>query len=185
MRRKISKILAWVFPILVVISIWLVLRRPGGPPPKVDPQAARSFDQKVQELVEAHARGRPVEVRMTEEEVNSEVHQIMAGVAASGPASLRDVSVRLRGDRLVSVLTINVLGLNVYITLGGTLSEQNQRLQFDLTEVKMGSMPAPASVVGPVLREKLESPASREMMQLPEFVNNLRVENGELVVESR
>jgi hypothetical protein len=185
LRKKISKILAWVFPILVVITIWLVLRRPGGPPVKVDPEAAQSFEQKLGELVEAHARGQPAEVRMTESEVNSEIHQIMAGATASGPTKLSDVTVRLTGNQLESVLTVDVLGLNDYITLGGRLSVQDQRLNFDLTKVRMGSMPAPASVIGEVLRERLQSPAMRDMMRMPEFVKDVRVENSELVVESR
>lgn len=149
-----------------------------------DPEAARSFDQKRGVLAAAHGRGAPSEVGLSEAEVNSKLQQTLAGAAASGAATLSAVAVRLEGSRLVCLLTLRVLGIPMYVTLGGKLSVEDHRLQFDLSEVKLGSMPAPASAVETVVREKLSSPDAQDMMKLPDYIRDVRVENSRLVIES-
>ena len=185
MAKKISKIISWVLLVLTILSIGLMLRRPGGAKPAVDPEAARSFDEKLGELATAHERGSPSKVRLTEAEVNSKIQQTLAGAAASGPVSLSGVAVQLEGERLECVLTIKVLGLNTYITLGGKPSVRDHRLEFDLTKVKMGGMPVPASMVASALREKLDSPEMQGVTTLPDFLKDVRVENSELVIGSQ
>ena len=161
-----------------------MVRRPSGSEPVVDPAAAQSFDEKWGELAEAHAQGRAFEVRLTESELNSKIQSAFEGAPATGLASLKGVSARLKEDRIVFVLTIHMLGLDTYITLGGKPALRNHLLDFDLSEVKMGSMPVPASTIAPILREKFEAPEMREVMMLPDFIRDVRVENGELVFDS-
>lgn len=184
MGKKISKIISWILLILTVLSLWLVVRRPSGPHLQSSPEAARAFDEKLAQLLAAHQPGQSVEARVSELELNSKLQQILAGAAASGPVSLSAVGVRLEGARLVCLLTMNVLGLNVYVTLGGKPSLRDHRLEFDLTDVKMGSMPVPASLVSSVLQQKLNAPEMREMLRMPDFITGLRVENSELILES-
>jgi hypothetical protein len=184
LKKKIYKIISWILLILTVVSIGLMFRRPGGTPPANDPEAASSFDRKLAELAAARERGGASEVRLNETEVNSKVQQILAGAPASGAASLSGVSVHLDRDRLECLLTIHTLGIDMYITLGGKPKVEDHRLELDLSEVKLGSMPAPASAVGAVLRSKLDSPEARDMMKLPDFIQDVRIENSELVIAS-
>lgn len=150
----------------------------------MSPDAARSFDEKWGALAAAHAKGRPAEVRLTESEVNSKIQQAFEVAPAPGSASLKGVSARLEENRLVFVLTIHLLGMDTYITLGGKPSLADHGLEFDLSEAKMGSMPVPASTIAPFLREKFDAPEMREAMKLPDFIRDVRVENGELVFDS-
>ena len=46
----------------------------------------------------------------------------------------------------------------------------------------MGDLSVPVSLVNPALQRKLADPENRDKMKLPEFVKDVRVENGELVI---
>lgn len=185
MRKKISKILAWVFPVLVLVSIGLVLRPPERAAPAVSAEAARSFEQKLEGLLAARERGQPAEVRLNEAEVNSKLEQILGGAPAGGLATLSGASVHLAEGRLECVLAIRLLGAHVYITLGGEPSLRDHELEFHLTEAKLGTMPVPAPLVAEALRERLASPEVRPLLRLPGYLSELRVENGELLLRSQ
>ena len=73
----------------------------------------------------------------------------------------------------------------MYVTLGGKLGTNNHELQFSATEVRMGSLPVPMSLVEPVLRKKLNSPEMRDQLKLPESIAEVRIEDGELVIQSK
>jgi hypothetical protein len=49
----------------------------------------------------------------------------------------------------------------------------------------MGSLPVPISAVESTLREKLNSPEMRDRMKLPDSIRDIRIENGELVLQSK
>jgi hypothetical protein len=53
---------------------------------------------------------------------------------------------------------------------------------FAPTEFKIGDMPVPVSMVDPALQRKLAKPENREKLKLPQFVSDVRVEHGELVI---
>lgn len=186
MAKKIYKVISWVVLILTVISLWLVVRKPSLPTVEDSPEAAQSFDEKLNHLAEAHQQGTPAEVHITETELNSKLREAFQSASSSdGPSTLRAVTARLVGEKLFATLTIQVLAVNVYVTLGGHPGVRNHQLQLDLTEVKMGSLPLPASMVAEVLREKLDSPELGEVMRLPDSIKDVPVENGELVLDAR
>jgi uncharacterized protein YpmS len=184
LKKKIYKIISWTLVVLTVLSLVLMVIRPSGRAPETSPDAARSFDEKWGALAAAHAQGQPSQVRLTESELNSKMQQAFEGAPAGGVASLTSVAARLEDDRLVFVMTIRVLGLNTYITLGGKPVLRDHLLQFDLTKVAMGRMPVPASTIGPFLRQNLEAPEMRDAMTLPEFIRDVRVDKGELVFDA-
>jgi uncharacterized protein YpmS len=185
LAKKIWKVISWILLVLTVLSIVLMLIPPSGADSPADPAAAQSFDSKLAQLSSAHQRGEVGEAHLTEAEVHSKVQQMFADAPASGLTTLSGVTVHFERDRLACVLKIKVLALPLYITLGGKPSIRQGRLEFEVTEVDLGRMPAPASVVSEALQEKLRSPEGQEMVTMPDFVTSMAVENGELVIESK
>jgi 23S rRNA pseudoU1915 N3-methylase RlmH len=187
MARKIYLVVSWGFVILTLISIFLVLRKPSQFPVQTTPEAAKSFDRKLQEVESKSEQGVRKEVRISETELNSKLVESIQGAAGmpSGPAALKAAEVHLKGDTFASVLTVHVGGRDVYVTLGGKLGTNNHELQFSATEVNMGSLPVPLSLVEPVLRKKLNSPEMRDQLKLPESIAEVRIEDGELVIQSK
>jgi len=187
MAKKIYRIISWGLLILTLVSIVLALRKPTVSPVESSPQAARSFDQKLNQLEAAHRHGAPQEVRITESELNSKLQESLQTppAGAGGPASLKAATLHLQGDELIGIFTVNMSGKDLYLTLGGKLSANNGVLQFTSTEVKMGSLPLPASAVDSTLRSKLNSPEMRDHMALPGSIRDVRIEGGELVLESK
>ncbi|HET7840008.1 MAG TPA: hypothetical protein VFM21_00300 [Terriglobia bacterium] len=183
--KKIWKVISWVLVLLTALSFLLMILPPSGVKEPSDAAAAKSFDQKLNDLATARQRGSPGEARLTELEVNSKVQQLFEGPPASGVTRLDGMSVHFERDRIVSVLRIKFLFLPLYITLGGQPGILDGHLQFAVKDVDLGRMPLPASPISEALREKLLSPEGQEMTVMPDSITSLRVENGELVIESK
>jgi hypothetical protein len=184
-KKYLGKIITWILCALAATTLVLVFWPPAGATEPSSPQAARSFDAKLAQLDAAHERGEPSEVRLTATEVNSKLQQIFSDAPSSGLTRMRGVAVSLEEDRLVAVLSLKVAGLSLYITLGGKPGLQDHRLQFGVDEVRLGHMPTFASLISEVLQAKLNSPQGREMLLMPDYITGMRVENGELVIESK
>lgn len=186
MAKKIYRIVSWGLLAFTLVSIFLILRKPSLPPIEVSAEAAKSFDQKLSQANEAHQQGTPQEIRITEVELNSKLQEAIQGAAPSGgPASVTTASVHLEGGRLQGTFTANIGGKEVYVTLGGNLAVSNGSLEFKPTDVQMGSLPVPLGLVESTLRERLNSPEMRERMKLPDSIRDVRIENGELVLQSQ
>jgi len=56
---------------------------------------------------------------------------------------------------------------------------------FEPTSFKFGDLVIPTSAVNDALQRKLAEPENREKLKLPDFVQSIRVQNGELVVEEK
>jgi uncharacterized protein YpmS len=187
MAKKIYRIISWSLLILTVISILLLLRKPTVPKIETSPEAAKAFDEKIAQVGQAHQQGTPKEIRITESELNSKLQQSFEAAAAApgAPAALKTATVHLEADKFVGTFTVNVGGKDLYVTLGGKVSVNNHALQFTPTEVKMGSLPVPLSAVESTLRERLNAPEFRDRMTLPDSIKDVRIENGELVVQTQ
>lgn len=186
MARKIYRVISWSLLILTVVSILLALRKPSVAPIATSPQAARSFDEKIAQVEQAHQQGVSQEVHITEAELNSKLQEsLQVPPASSGHATLRAATIQLLDDKLLGTFVVNVSGKDLYLTLAGKLALQDHTLQFTPTEAKMGSLPLPVSALGSTLRDKLNSPEMRERMRLPDSIKDVRIENGELVVQTQ
>jgi hypothetical protein len=185
MKKKIGKIITWLLLSLAIFTLVLVFWPPTNATQPSDPQAAQSFDRKLTELEDAHARGETSEVRLTGIEVNSKLQQIFGDAPSGGLTGMRGVAISLEQDRLVAVFALKVIGIHLYITLGGKPGVEDHQLQFDLDQVRLGHMPTSSSLISEVLREKLAGSQGQEMMILPDYITAMHVENGELVVESK
>lgn len=183
--KKVYRIISWALVVLTAISFVLFFIKPSTPTVQVNAEDARAFDRKLEQLAAAGQGGNPVEVRITEAELNSKIAESLQAGTSSGLAKMTAVNVRLLPDQMAATMTMEIFGVDVDVTLGGTLAVRNHTLEFTATRLSMGSMPVPASMVEPVLRERLDSPQMRDMMRLPDYIDTVRIENGELVLTSK
>ena len=97
--------------------------------------------------------------------------------------NIKDYQVSMDGDMVRGQFLTQIAGKDVYLTLGGHLGSKDGYATFDATEVKIGDLPVPASLVNEVLQKKLTE--QREQLKLPNNVKDIKVENGELVFEEK
>jgi hypothetical protein len=173
------------------------------------PGEARAFEGKLEQLEEANHRGDAgVKVEFSGAEVNAFLAQSMANGAAQAkpepnatpptgavPPSTResdetkevreavkDFRVRLQDDEIVGFFVVTFHGRDLDVTVSGKPGAANGYMTFSPTGFKVGSLTIPVSLVDPALQRRLNEPETREKMKLPEFVSDLRVENGQIVI---
>lgn len=167
---------------------------------------AQSFQEKVNRLAQPRVPGEGEnEVRMNAGELSAALAQA-AGVlpattaapansstsAPSSPSSvgpatefpgavpnIKDYQVSMDGDIVRGQFLTQIAGKDVYLTLAGHLAAKDGYATFEATEVKVGDLSVPASLVNEVLQKKLAE--QRDQLKLPNNVKDLKVENGELV----
>jgi hypothetical protein len=93
--------------------------------------------------------------------------------------NIKDYQVSMDGDIVRGQFLTQIAGKDVYLTLAGHLGSKDGYATFDATEVKVGDLSVPASLVNEVLQKKLAE--QRDQLKLPNNVKDIRVENGELV----
>jgi hypothetical protein len=168
---------------------------------------AQSFQEKVNQLAQPKVAGEgESEVRMNSGELSAALAQA-AGLlpattpapantsgnspASSSPASgamefpgavpnIKDYQVSMDGDIVRGQFLTQIAGKDVHLTLAGHLGSKDGYATFDATEVKVGDLSVPASLVNEVLQKKLAE--QRDQLKLPNNVKDLKVENGELVL---
>jgi hypothetical protein len=162
--------------IACLVFVWMLLRKPPMPGTLRDPEAAQRFTEKVARLTLAHEQGIPSEIRLTEAEINSQIAEgLKAHPPPAGEGTVKGVTVRLEGEKLVAVLAMNVKGQDVYVTIGGNLNFSNRAVRLVPSEVRIGSVPVPVSW----MESKIDM-----QMELPEGITGVRIENSELVVQA-
>ena len=199
---KVYRVLRWFFLAAAVIFIGLMLQHPQRLVSRHVPAAqvvanANSFQSKLSDLEQAHQSGQTgVEARISSDEV-------AAAFAASSPqpsqtaalssqmgmsaeqAPLKDELVVFDGDQVKSQFTTQVAGKDVVVTLSGRIGSKDGYVDFVPTRFQIGSMPVPISIVQEQVQKKLSDPSTHEQLKLPEFVSDLRVENGQLVLTEK
>jgi hypothetical protein len=204
-RLKLQKIISYATLAISIVTLVLVLRRPAPVATPPAPGAAIANAQSFQEKIEKLERPRtsdeaPGEVRINSGEINAALAQAAGTLTATGasPAStnagktpdaptefpgpvpdIKDYQVAMDGDLVRGQFLTQIGGKDVYLTLAGHLGSKDGYATFDATEVKIGDLSVPASLVNEVLQKKLSE--QREQIKLPANVKDIRVENGELV----
>jgi len=155
---------------------------------------AQSFQIKLGELEQAHLSGQSgAEARISSDEVAAALavanpQPTTANTEASASADrvpLRDQQVVFERDEVKGQFTTEVAGKDVVITLSGHLGSKDGYVDFVPTSFYIGSMPVPISLVQDQLRKKLVDPETRDKLKLPEFVSDLRIENGQLLITEK
>lgn len=205
---KIDRIISIATLGASVIAIVLVLKRPqpvATPhPPAVTAANAQSFQEKVQQLDQPRDAGQPpAEVHLTSDEVGAALAQAAGALptalatqpgadaslsspdatVAPGQPDIKDYQVNFDGDIARGQFVAEIGGKTVYITLAGHLGSRDGYATFDPTEFKVGDLSIPVSLVNDALQKKLAEQHDR--LKLPDNVDGIKVENGELVMTQK
>jgi hypothetical protein len=205
---KLQRIISFATLAISILTLVLVLKRPAPVAPTVGPAAtaanAQSFQEKVNQLAQPRIAGEgESEVRINSEELSAGIAQAAGLVSATAPApvntatstptgsaspamefpgavpNVKDYQVSMDGDLVRGQFLTQIAGKDVYLTLAGHLGSKDGYATFDTTEVKVGDLSVPASLVNGVLQKKLAE--QRDQLKLPNNVKEIKVENGELV----
>ncbi len=174
--------------------------------PAVAAANVQSFQEKVNQLAQPKTPGEGEgEVRINSDELSAALAQAAGALPAatptpakgatntpssSSPASpamefpgavtnIKDYQVSMDGDVVRGQFLTQIAGKDVYLTLAGHLGSKDGYATFDATEVKVGDLSVPVSLVNEVLQKKLAE--QRDQLKLPDNVKDIKVENGELV----
>ena len=197
---SVWKIARWGVLLVLVIIVIQILRKPKPLAPRLDPQTraqlAQQFQQKLGDLESAKERGETgAEAQFTSEEISAAFVGDPATQPAAPPASViagdqplpkaENAQVSFASDRVTAQFTSNVYGKDVVVTLSAHLRAEGGYLQIEPTEFKVGQLAIPISLVDSVVRKKLSEPETREKLKLPDWVADVRVESGQLVVKEK
>jgi len=135
------------------------------------------------------------EVRINSDEVGAALAQAL-GSASTGAAGLspntdlgngaptiKDQQVSFDGDVVHGQFLTEIAGKDVWVTVSGHLGSKDGYATFEPTEFKVGDLNVPVSLVNPALQKKLAE--QRDRMKLPDFVGDMKVNNGELVMTQK
>jgi len=192
-----------------VFTLILVLRKPAPVAQPVSPATAaanaQSFQEKVNKLEQPQTSSEGAsEVHLTSGELSAALAQAAGAIATPQPASgaqnsspapsatpsgsmefpgavpnIKDYQVSMDGDVVRGQFLTQIAGKDVYLTLAGHLGAKDGYATFEATEVKVGDLSVPVSLVNDALQKKLAE--QRDQLKLPENVKDIKVENGELV----
>ena len=210
-KFTVSRIISIASLLLATTALFLALRKPQPvsppQPPAVIAANAQSFQTKVDQLAQAQADGQTgSEVRLTSGEVSAAIAQASGAAPASTTqspapsngtpdlsanvapgavdlANMPEPIVSFEGDQVKGQFLTEVGGKKVYVTIAGHLGAKDGYASFDPTEFKVGDLNVPVSLVNDALQKKMLE--ERDRMKLPDYVSDIRVENGELVIKQK
>jgi len=197
---RLQRIMSFATLATSILTLVLILKRPAPVAPALPPAAAaanaQSFQEKVNRLAQPRAPGDgESEVRINSGELSAGLAQaavlappaVPANASTGAPSTefsgavpnIKDYQVSMDGDIVRGQFLTEIAGKDVYLTLAGHLGAKDGYATFNATEVKVGDLPVPASLVNEALQKKLAE--QRDQLKLPDNVKDLKVENGELV----
>jgi hypothetical protein len=210
-KLPIRKIISGLMFASIVVVIVLGLRKPDpvAVPLGADRKAvnAQSFQQKIDQLSQAQAQGQSgAEVHLTAEEIRaaftvaSEAPQpspqqsatpadavqsqaALDAVAGAGQPNVSEPQVTFEGDIMKGQFATELGGKKVYVTVNGRLGSKDGYATFEPTEFKVGDLNVPVSLVNDALQKKMLE--QRDKLKLPDYISDVKVENGELVVKQK
>jgi hypothetical protein len=187
---KVYRVARWCILAGVFLAVLLMLRTPAPIARPMDPDAlaehGKSFQQKITALAAADAGGQTgVEVRLTADEVTAGMSESGTTPAAEDGRKAKAVpyQVRFEDDVVRGQFTTAVKGREVWVTIAGHVGARDGYVTFTPTAFRIGNLPIPVSLVSGGLQQRLLE--QREKLKLPEFVSDVRVKGGKLVVRER
>lgn len=199
---------------VVAIFLVLKKPSPVAPPQAATAIAAnaQSFDQKMAQLELAaqqsqvsHGRWQgnesgsgqstKTEVHINSNEIGAVIAQSLGTAGAVSNLSpdsnlgggaaptIKDQQVSFEGDVVHGQFLTEVAGKDVWVTVSGHLGEKDGYATFEPTEFKVGDLNVPVSLVNAALQKKLAE--ERDRLKLPDFVGDVKVKNGELVMQQK
>jgi hypothetical protein len=133
------------------------------------------------------------EVHINSDEISAVLAQTLGNAGSSGltpdssigsmAPTIKDQQVSFDGDLVHGQFLTEVAGKDVWVTVSGHIGEKDGFATFDPTEFKVGDLSVPVSLVNPALQKKLGE--QRDRLKLPDNVGDVKVENGELVMQQK
>jgi hypothetical protein len=132
------------------------------------------------------------EVRLNSDEISAALTQALSAAAGGlsadtnvgpGAPTIKDQHVTMEGDIAHGQFLTEIAGKEVWITVSGRLGEKDGYATFDPTEFKVGDLDIPVSLVKPALEKKMQ--AERDRLKLPDYVGDMKVKDGELVMTQK
>jgi hypothetical protein len=191
--KKFWKVLRWFVLGALLLVIILMVTKPSRPAPEISQddqkQLSQDFEQKMEHMEEAQQNGETGgHEEFTPEEVNASLTQMSAnaeaalGAGAAESADAKIVGINFDGDEATGQFIVHQYGKDIYVTLSGHLSAKDGYANIELTSAKIGNLSVPVSMINPRLQAKMAEPDQHEKLKLPDFIADLRVENGKLVI---
>ena len=134
------------------------------------------------------------QVRINSDEINAAITQALGaanGASSLGPdtnlgsgaPNIKDQKVSFDGDVVHGQFLTEVAGKDVWITVSGHIGQKDGYATFDPTEFKVGDLSVPVSLVNSALQKKMLE--QRDRLKLPDAVGDMKVQNGELVMDQK
>jgi hypothetical protein len=101
----------------------------------------------------------------------------------SGAPTIKDQQVSFEGDVVRGQFLTVVAGKEVWVTVSGHLTSKDGYATFEPTEFKVGDLSVPVSLVNSTLQKRLAE--QRDRLKLPDYVGDVKVQNGELVMQQK
>jgi hypothetical protein len=206
----IWKLCRWAVLGAMVIVLLLMLKKPPSVAESMAPEAAKEQSAAVQtklaDLETAHQRGEAAEARFSSVEINGVLQQAQteqtpaAAAVPPEPASkpqpqpeaaepapeISTTRIAFEGDHATGQFVVHAPGgKDIYLTISGKIKAVEGYASFEFTEGKIGDMPVPVALLNSRLQAKLQEPETRPKLKLPEYVADIRVENGQLVMTEK
>ncbi len=201
--RRIYRVFRWASLASLVLALVLIFHKSPAPQVPIDLQGAERAEAKLEAAETAAASGQSQLLRLDGSEVNGLLHQNLAlkpdenspsvalapAPAAPDPSleqvqsSVKDVKVAMHDDRVEAYVVFDFHGTDLSLDLEGRLHVADGYIHFEPTSGKLGSLPIPPSTLESAVQRMLDSPENREKLRVPANIIDMRIENGELVVE--
>jgi hypothetical protein len=170
--------------LFAIVLIVLVLWHASPSLPAVRADSAASAEHKLQQAEHAAASNSRT-VRLTEDEVNSVLHDLLqkgGRLVAPNVDGLHDFRVRLIGNQIEAFIVLGRRGTEVTVDLEGKLYSQEGRLQFDPIAGRIGELRLPQGILISAMRQALSGPEERQRLRLPPDITDLQVENSQVLL---
>jgi len=209
--RVAFRFVRWAMLATSAMFIYLVLVPSTPPLVDIDPTAEASTRDKLHAAERSLRKATNATIQLTEGEVNgwilantglnsptdptASATEFDPGSITREPAGKVDVTLpELRAhvtdmrvafveNRVRTYLQFDLYGKQMSFDLEGYLSVRDGYLALDPIAGKLGSLPLPSLSLGAAARRVFESPENREKFRLPGDIEDMRVENGELVIQ--
>jgi hypothetical protein len=204
MNGNVRRMISAATLLTSLVAIFLLLKKPQpvahAQPAAAAASSAQSFQDKLQQLDRAKQPGQALtEVHLSSDEVSAAIAQAVGAIPVEGSSSARasspdmaattgqpevkDYQVNFEGDIARGQFLTQVAGKDVWVTLAGHLGSQDGYVTFVPTEFRVGDLSVPVSLVNDALQKKLTE--ERDRLKLPDNVDSIKVENGELVMTQK
>ena len=160
---------------------------------QAQPSSSISYQTATSPSQQAASSQSKAEVHINSDEISAALAQA-TGVSAAGQLSpdsnlgsgapaIKDQQVSFEGDVVHGQFLTEVAGKDVWVTVSGHLASKDGYATFEPTEFKVGDLNVPVSLVNPSLQKKLAE--QRDRLKLPDYVGDMKVQNGELVMQQK